>query len=326
MVLAAFECATNTTVWKESDMIDRVLVLGLALIGAVPLGGCTTNAATGRSQLVFMSREREIALGEESMSQLTAAYGGAYASGSAQSYLTEVGLKMAALTEADNPTLPWEFTLLDSDVVNAFALPGGKVFVSRELISRLDDEAELACVVGHEIGHVTAQHVDERISRQMIVAGAAIAAGVAAQESDTEWVRRAAPAVVGAGAGGYMLKFGRDQELEADTLGMRYAARAGYDPGGLVGVLEVLKEESGGGGDALKELFSTHPDPDHRLAIARKRLAEKYDGGSGARARSRFQSEFQPILAAGSSGKAGVSWCGVCGDDASEAVAALAAE
>lgn len=307
----------------------RALILILAAVAAFPLAGCTKNAATGRSQLVFMSREREIALGEESKAQLTASYGGMYASAGAQDYVTEIGSRLAELTEADNPSLPWEFTLLDSDVVNAFALPGGKVFVSRGLVSRLANEAELACVLGHEVGHVTAEHVDERISRQMLVTVGAVAAGVAAQESDDEWVRRAAPVVVGVGATGYLLKFGRDQELEADQLGMRYAARAGYNPAGLIGVLEVLKEEAGGGGGALDELFSTHPDPDRRLARARERLDDQYNGGSGALERDRFESQLRMMLgAAPAADRPGVAsaWCGTCSDQESDALAAAAAE
>lgn len=310
-------------------MLRRTLFLILLTAASAAPLGCTTNPATGRSQLNFMSREREIALGEESKAQLTESYGGAYGSPATQAYITEIGSRLSALTEADNPTLPWEFTLLDSEVVNAFALPGGKVFVSRGLVSRLENEAELACVIGHEIGHVTAEHVDERISRQMIVTGAAIAVGVAAQEADEQWVRQATPLVVGVGATGYLLKFGRDQELEADQLGMRYAARAGYNPAGMVGVLTVLREEAGEGSGALDELFSTHPDPDRRIAEARKRLERQYEGGGGALERDRFQSRVRELLAstpAPPSVSEQIAWCGVCADQPSPALAAAAAE
>jgi len=306
-------------------MLMRALVCLLALAAAVPMTGCTTNAATGRSQLVFMSREREIALGEESMPQLVASYGGEYGVARSRAYVSEIGDRMAALTEADYPTLPWEFTLLDSEVINAFALPGGKVFVSRGLVAHLENEAELAGVLGHEIGHVTAEHVDERISRQMLVAGAAIAAGVAAQESDEEWVRRATPIVVGVGASGYLLKFSRDQELEADQLGMRYASRAGYNPAGLVGVLEVLRDESGARGGAFAELFSTHPDPERRLERARRRLAEQYEGVGGELYRDRFMSNLSELVASTPAGGAS-QWCAVCAAQERSALAAAAAE
>lgn len=305
-------------------MRTGTMVLVVLMLGGPLLGGCSTNAATGRSQLAMMSREREIAMGEESKAELTAAYGGAYPSGEAQRYLTEIGTSMVAFTEADNPSLPWEFTLLDSDVINAFALPGGKVFVSRGLIAQLDDEAELACVVGHEIGHVTAEHIDERISRQMIVTGAAVAAGVVAQESDEAWVRQAVPLVVGAGAGGYLLKFGRDQELEADRLGMRYAARAGYDPRGLVGVLEVLKRASEEGGGGQLEIFSTHPDPDRRLRLAGETIEAMYMDVRGERRRERFQSELAPMLSLSRKpGPAVVAWCGTCRGEGTQATESL---
>lgn len=303
-------------------MSRRLLVVFLLALAAWPAAGCSTNAATGRSQLVFMSRDREIAMGEESMPALTEAYGGAYPSGEAQAYVTDIGERLASYTEADNPTLPWEFTLLDSEVVNAFALPGGKVFVSRGLVSRLDDEAELACVLGHEIGHVTAKHVDERISRQLLVTGAAVAAGVAAQESDKEWVKKAVPVVVGVGATGYILSFGRQQELEADRLGMRYAARAGYDPRALVAVLEVLRDEANSSGGRGLEIFSTHPDPDRRITLAQEELAEHYAGVTGQRNAEQFQRVFRDLLTAAGSKQA---WCALCAAQP-EARAAVSAE
>ncbi len=306
-------------------MIQRVMTVALLAACSLPFGGCTTNAATGRSQLVFMSREREIALGEESMPQLVASYGGEYGSPGPREYVSALGQSMAAYTEADYPTLPWEFTLLDTEVINAFALPGGKVFVSRGLVAQLDNEAELACVIGHEIGHVTAEHVDERISRQMLIAGAAVAAGVVAQESDDAWVRQAVPVVVGAGATGYLLKFGRDQELEADRLGMRYAAYAGYDPAGMVGVLEVLRDAAEG--PRQPEILSTHPDPNRRLAQARDRLSAQYNGGGGVREQRRFLNEMGALIAASKGSPNGmVAWCGTCAAQERSALAAAAAE
>jgi len=288
------------------------LALGLS-------GGCTTNPATGKTQLDLLSLEQQIALGEESMPTLVAEYGGAYPSGSTQQYVTDIGMQLAATTEADFPNLPWEFTLLDSDVINAFALPGGKVFISKGLVAKLDNEAELAAVLGHEVGHVTAEHVSSRISQQLLVAGIAVAAGVAAQESDERWVRQAVPVVVGVGGAGYLLKFGRDQELEADALGMRYATRAGYAPGGLIGVLEVLRDAAEG--PQQLEILSTHPAPARRLDEARERLALEYTESGGAVNRDRFMSEMRSIVALRDSiaPLATASWCGTCAGHSSEA-------
>ena len=312
-------------------MVSAALCLVLAIAG---LSGCTTNPATGRTQLNLLSMEQQIALGREAMPALVDQYGGAYGAPGTQAYVTEIGSRLAATTEADYPQLPWEFTLLDSEVVNAFALPGGKVFLSAGLVSMLDNEAELAAVLGHEIGHVTAEHVNSRMSQQLLVAGLATAAGVAASQSDEEWVRRAVPVAVGVGGAGYLLKFGRDQELEADSLGMRYSTRAGYAPEGLLGVLEVLAEASRG--SAQLEIFSTHPAPERRLERARSELSSTYRDVEGAVNRSRFHSELGRLIArfrpAEGTTLAAASWCGVCsgqmesGSASSEARATLAAE
>jgi predicted Zn-dependent protease len=181
---------------------------------------------------------------------------------------------MANYTEADYPDLPWEFTLLDSDVINAFALPGGKVFMSRGLAERLDNEAQLAGVLGHEIGHVTARHGNERISQQLLVAGIAVGATVAAGQSDSDAVKYGVPIAVGVGGQGYLLKFGRGQELEADRLGMRYMSYAGYDPYGQLQVMQVLAEASQG--PRQPELLSTHPHPESRIQQIQDLLATEY--------------------------------------------------
>ena len=128
-------------------------------LGLVTLGGCVKNAATGKSIFTMgMPASQQIALGAQAAPEFTKQYGGAVKDAQACAYVNEVGKKLAAQTEGNNPSLPWEFTFLNSDVVNAFALPGGKVFFTRGLASRLTSEAQLAGVIGHEVGHVTAEH------------------------------------------------------------------------------------------------------------------------------------------------------------------------
>lgn len=302
----------------------------LALAGALLLCaqiGCTTNPATGRSQLNLMSRSQEIALGEEAKSQLTGEYGGAIGDASIVTYFSNIGLDLSRQTESDFASLPWEFTLLDSDVLNAFALPGGKVFVSRGLAEKMDNEAELAFVMGHEVGHVTARHVNERISRQMVVSGAAAAVAIGAQISDRDVIRYGVPAVVGAGAGAYLLKFGRDQESEADALGMRYMARAGYNPYGAYEAMQVLVDAANKT-QRPPEFLSTHPYPETRLKQIQQRLQKEYPDALKDKRSKTFPGRYQnqmlrrltmlpPAPDAGSAlaiGPASV-WCAVCRED-----------
>jgi len=274
----------------------RVLLVPLVLLILTgPLIGCTTNAATGHRQFNTLSRQQEIDMGKAAAPELAQQYGGPVPDASLQAYVRRVGMSMVPYVEGDYADLPWEFTLLDSDVINAFALPGGKVFITRGLAEKLDDEAEMAGVLGHEIGHVTAEHADKRVTSQSVAAGAAVLVGIATKDDDRDWVRIGAPMLVGAGGQGFLLKFGRDEELEADKLGMRYMTRAGYDPAGQLGVMQVLAKSSGGA--RQPEWMSTHPYPGTRIKAIEKKLRNKYKDAKGERYRNRYQMEFLSKLA-----------------------------
>ena len=188
----------------------RVPALSLALVA---LAACTTNPATGRNSFTgFMSPQQELQIGAEEHPKILATFGGAYDDAGIAAYVDEVGQRLAR--NSDLPELKLTFTVLDSSIVNAFALPGGYVYVSRGLLALARNEAELAGVLAHEIGHVTARHSAQRYS-QTIIAG--LGANVLG-------------AVVGApagqlaqlGAATYLSAYSRDQEFEADTLGVRY--------------------------------------------------------------------------------------------------------
>ncbi len=244
-------------------------VVSTALCG---LSGCTTNAATGRSQFAAYSRSDEIALGTSAMPSMVAEYGGTVSSAPLRAYVSDLGSRLAAKTEADNPTLPWEFTLLDSAEINAFAMPGGKVFVARGLIEKMTNEAQLAGVIGHEIGHVTARHISEQIGKQTGVQIGAAVLGAAVTAAAGEKHRDAgAAAGVAIAVGGQLvtLKFSRDQEAEADHLGLRYMSRLNYNPAAMDQVMVILEEAMGSG--RQPELLATHPDPaSRRINIARE--------------------------------------------------------
>lgn len=263
------------------DRAARPLVRTLAVFGFAAVlatqQACTTNAATGRSQFNLMSRSQEIAMGEGAAPQLTEEYGGSVASERVTSYVRAIGEELAQHTEADYPSLPWEFTVLDSDVINAFALPGGKVFISRALAEKLTNEAQLASILGHEIGHVTAQHVDERMSRQFGLAVGGSLIGALATGSESEWGAIGAQVAI-TGAGLYALSFDRNQESESDALGIRYMVRAGYNPIGSLQAMQVLADEAGGSGGGAQDWFSTHPHPATRVGRIRSLLERDHPG------------------------------------------------
>jgi predicted Zn-dependent protease len=174
---------------------------------------------------------------------------------------------------SERKDLPWEFNVLDSSVVNAFALPGGKVFITRGLMSKLDNEAELAGVLGHECGHVTAQHIGQQMTRALGIQILGVGLGAAGDATNNDYLRALG---VGTNVGGtvYLLKFGRDQEDQADELGMRYMSRLGYNPQGQLQVMQMLKREVGGGG--TPEFLSTHPLPDSRIKHIQGLLKSQY--------------------------------------------------
>lgn len=245
-------------------------IAALAL-GVGGLGGCVTNEATGKTTLNLISEEKEIAIGTDAEPQFIEENGGLVPSEKLTAYVSKLGHELAAVSE--RPDLPWNFNVLNSSQINAFALPGGKVFMSRGLLEKMTNEAQLAGVLGHEVGHVTAQHVNARMSQALIVQGIAIGATVAGEATDDDTLRILG---VGAGVGGgvYLLKFNRDQESESDELGVRYMTSLGYNPNGQVQVMQILKEAAGGGGGP--EFLATHPLPQTRIDRLQKLIAEKY--------------------------------------------------
>ncbi len=178
-----------------------------------------------------------------------------------------VGRRIAASVGRDLPHAEWEFVVFESEALNAFALPGGKVGVYTGLLNLVDSDDELAAVIGHEIAHVTSRHSAERVTQQMVAGAAAIGAEIYMESEDVDssdrWATRAA---LGAGSQlFYMLPFSRLHETEADVIGLRFAAGAGYDPRAAATFWEKMKAASEGEGRP-PEFMSTHPSPDNRIA------------------------------------------------------------
>ncbi|HMN42051.1 MAG TPA: M48 family metallopeptidase [Phycisphaerales bacterium] len=255
--------------------LARTLALAALATASIFAAACSTNPTTGRKQFTSLSRDEEVHIGMTEGPKMTQEFGGEVPDPRLRAYIDEVGQKLKNYTEVDGPTRTWTFTLLDSDVINAFALPGERVFMSRGLSDQLTSEAQLAGVLGHEIGHVMARHTSERLAQSQYVGlGAQLLGAIAGASTKNATAAQAIPQLVGAGGQVIVLKFGREQESEADSLGMRYMTKAGYNPRGQLQVMEVLKRESGGGGSI--EWLSTHPAPQTRIDDIKHALATTY--------------------------------------------------
>jgi predicted Zn-dependent protease len=237
----------------------RLFVLPLGFSGFLVLGaGCSTNPATGRSQISLIGQDREIQMGREADQQVSEQLG-LYDDPKVQAYVERIGRKIAA--DSERPELPWSFKVVDDPVVNAFALPGGFIYVTRGLLTHLNSEAELASVLGHEIGHVTARHSVEQQSKQQL-AQIGLLAGMIARPDLANGLGQLAQQ----GLGLLFLKYSRDDERQADDLGLRYMFREGYDPREMPQVFAVLKrvsEQQGGG--RIPGWLATHPGEDERI-------------------------------------------------------------
>jgi predicted Zn-dependent protease len=201
-----------------------------------------------------ISQEQEIEMGRQTHGQFEQEFGGLYNDPVVQGYVNRVGTSLVQF--AGRRELPWQFRVVDSDQINAFALPGGYVYITRGLLGNLEDEAQLAAILGHEIGHVVERHPVQQIQRaqgaQFIPFLAGIFGGGTAGD------------VAGAVTQLGLMKYGRDQEREADYRGLTYMTRGGYDPEGIVQAMEILQRASGGGG-RTPEFLSTHPNPGNRI-------------------------------------------------------------
>ncbi len=227
----------------------------------------------GRTQFNALSREEEVQIGTQGKAEMLPQFGGEVPSAELRAYTDRIGRSLLpAAIEKDKTleALPWEFTLLNSDVINAFALPGGKVFMSRGLAAKMTNEAQFAGVIGHEIAHVAARHTNDRFAR---AAGAQIGVAILGAV-----VGSAAGIDVSGLAGQFtqlaLMSYDREQENESDKFGMVYMVKAGYDPAGMRQVMEILRDASGD--QSPPEFLSTHPLPESRIRIISERIQKDY--------------------------------------------------
>jgi len=226
---------------------------------------CAVNPVTGRRELMLVSTDQEIALGKETDQQVIEQYG-IYNDQNLQNYISELGKRFAPITH--RPELPYSFKVLDTDVINAFAVPGGYVYFTRGILTYFNDEAQLAGVLGHELGHVTARHSAKQMSRAQIFQ---IGLGVGSILSES--VRKVS-GIANFGVGMLFLKFSRDNERQADDLGVEYSSKVGFDANGMAEFFETLERMHPKDGNALPAWFSTHPNPENRVVAVQNKTME----------------------------------------------------
>jgi predicted Zn-dependent protease len=251
---------------REFLWLSSMSVVGLML-------GCAANPVTGKKQLMLMSEEQEIQIDRRSSPHQFSADYGALSDQSLNDYIQGTGMEMASRSHRQE--MPYSFRGVNATYINAYAFPGGSIAATRGILLELENEAELAALLGHEIGHVNARHTAERMSKavlaSLLVTG--VTAFVASQERDL------APMVAGLGnlgAGALLARYSRDDEREADALGMEYMVRGGHDPEGMTGLMGMLVKSHERKPSAIEMMFATHPMSEERYQTAVDRAQTQY--------------------------------------------------
>ncbi len=255
-----------------------IIALVIVVISLVSYFGSTQfNEITQEEQHVDMTVDQEIALGLQAAPAMAEQFGGLSNNQEWTNQVKEIGQSIVNETAAGSSEYEFDFHLLgDSETINAFALPGGQIFITEGLMKNLQTEGQLAGVLAHEVGHVVARHSAEHMAKARLTEGLTGAAVIASYDPNN-------PGSIGTAQLAQLIgsmvnmKFGRDDELESDRLGVRFLAETGYDPRSMIGVMQVLAEA--GGPNRQPEFFSTHPNPDTRIENIEQAIAAEFPNG-----------------------------------------------
>lgn len=272
-----------------------IIALVLAAISGIAyLTNTQVNPVTGEKQRVALSPEEEVALGMQSAPQMAAQFGGVLPDAEVQAYVKKIGRRLVVASAAEKSPYRFDFHVLrDPRTVNAFALPGGQIFITAALLKRLENEAQLAGVLGHEIGHVIGRHSAEHLAKARLTQGLVGAAGVA---GSSDYSSGQATAMIANLIGSMVnMRFGRADELESDALGVRYMIDAGYDPRALKDVMRILAESRSG--SPQPEFLSTHPDPGNRTQRIEQEIETLLGKGGRAKLSLGDDGEFRRLQA-----------------------------
>lgn len=253
---------SNVNFYMRKDKMKTQIVLLFLLPVLLVTVGCATNPISGESQFMLFSEEQDIELGKNYAPEIEKEMGGKIQNLTLQNYINSVGQKVSAVSH--KPYFDYHFTALEDEMVNAFALPGGYIFITRGMLEKLESEAQLASVLAHETTHVVARHSSAQISREI---GIEVALSVASAKASGGAIQVAdiARQIVG-------LNYSRKQEKEADLGGLDYMVKAGYDPQAMVETMQMLEAESEGG---QIEFLSTHPSPENRVGYIAQEIRNR---------------------------------------------------
>lgn len=236
------------------------------------------NPITEETQQVALSFREEVAMGRQIAPEMIRRHGGLYADEDAQNYLDEICARIVNNSEAGDTEWPFECHLLaDGETINAFALPGGQIFITAALFEQLETEGQLAGVMAHEIGHVVARHAAEQLAEKKLAEGLRGATVIAAYDPEDPRSGLTAEQMSALISNLVTLKYGREDELQSDQLGVQFMSEAGYDPRAMIRVMHTLAEA--GDGRRPPEFFNTHPNPDNRIARLEEMIETMYPEG-----------------------------------------------
>lgn len=262
----------------RAGITRRDFVRLIAVSGAGLLAGCAANPVTGRQQLMLVSEDQEIAMDRQSSPHQFSADYGAVQDEALNAYIDQTGKRLAA--QSHRPQMPYSFRVVNANYVNAYAFPGGSIACTRGILLSLENEAELAALLGHELGHVNARHTAEQMSKGMLTQ--AFVGGISALAGTGGAALGNLAAQLGMiGAGALLASYSRGNEREADDLGMEYMVRSGYNPKGMIGLMDMLRSQSKHDPSVIELMFSTHPMSDERYRTAVDNSRSRYRSAAG---------------------------------------------
>jgi predicted Zn-dependent protease len=251
---------------SASGQLMGRLLIGLVIVGFSLFsyfGSSEYNDVTGENQYLSLTVEQEISLGRQSTPELIQEFGGLSNDRELQALITQIGTRLVRESIAYNTPWQWQFHVLaDRQTINAFALPGGQVFITTAMLNQLSTEDEIAGVLAHEIVHVLARHSAQRIAQSNLTNGIIGAVSVASGDASAAQTAQMIGQIIN-------MSYGRDDELQSDTIGVCLMIDAGYNPQGMIGVMQVLAQLGG----SQPEFFSTHPNPNNRITQIENAIA-----------------------------------------------------